>query len=116
MSGIDDKAPDLNELHAYYSDRVNAPATLDELELSDEQKRQVLEWFAVKLWIMLEAAGRDYQGNWKSYDPLTIEGNTAHSYVFDLDDGGRHHPFETLRDLEDMLMREGIKQIGGLKP
>ena len=27
----------------------------------------------------------------KMYDPLTIEGEMYHSYVFDLWDGGRHH-------------------------
>ena len=37
----------------------------------------------------------------KVYDPLTIEGNIAHSYVMDLRDGGRHHPFDTLEQLAD---------------
>jgi len=29
----------------------------------------------------------------KSYDPITFEGKIAHSYVLELDDGGRHHSY-----------------------
>lgn len=35
-----------------------------------------------------------WDGHCKSYDPLLIKGDVAHSYVFDLEDGGRHHPFD----------------------
>lgn len=28
---------------------------------------------------------------YKSYDPLTVEGDTLHSYAFEFKDGGRHH-------------------------
>jgi len=61
--------------------------TIDDLPLDESQKRRVLEWFARKLWIILEEASGepDYCG--KSYDPLTIDGNVAHSYVFDFEDG-----------------------------
>lgn len=48
---------------------------------------------------------------YKSYDPLTIEGNVAHSYVFDLEDGGRHHQFENCVALVDALTNEIIQKI-----
>lgn len=45
-------------------------------------------------------------GHHKMYDPLTIEGNVAHSYVFDLEDGGRHHYFNDLGHLRKMILEE----------
>jgi len=89
--------------------------TIDDLPLDESQKRRVLEWFARKLWIILEEASGepDYCG--KSYDPLTIDGNVAHSYVFDFEDGGRHHRFKDLQHLERMLVQEAIKRITEMK-
>ena len=86
----------------------------NETYLTHEQKEKVLEWFAKKLWVLLEEGSgeSDYYG--KSYDPLEINGNIAHSYVFDLRDGGRQHPFKNLEELEIMLMEYGIKQISAL--
>lgn len=75
--------------------------TIDDLPLTDDQKEMVLEWFAQKIWNVL-----DEPGHCKGYDPLIIEGKTAHSYIFNFSDGGRHHPFTSLKDLEDMLSRE----------
>lgn len=85
--------------------------SIDDLTLSHYQKIQILEWFARKLWVLLEEGSGepDYYG--KGYDPLKIEGNTAHSYVFSLEDGGRHHQFRDLEHLEKMLMKEGIGAI-----
>jgi hypothetical protein len=86
--------------------------SIDDLTtLTKEQKEEVLMWFARKLWVLLEegSGNPDYYG--KAYDPLLIEGNIAHSYVFDFQDGGRHHDFENLSDLEKMLMQEGIDTI-----
>jgi len=34
-----------------------------------------------------------------------------HSYVFDLDDGGRHHPHNNLREIEEKLFNEVVKRI-----
>lgn len=47
----------------------------------------------------------------KSYDPMTIEGNTAHSYIFDMKDGGRHHDLTLYKDVGeilDILLKETI--------
>ena len=85
--------------------------TIDDLPLSQEQKKHVLEWFAYKLWIILEEGSGHPDYYCKSYDPLTINNNIAHSYVFDFNDGGRHHPFKDLAHLEEMLVKEGIRRI-----
>uniref|UniRef100_A0A6H2A3H4 Uncharacterized protein n=1 Tax=viral metagenome TaxID=1070528 RepID=A0A6H2A3H4_9ZZZZ len=52
-----------------------------------------------------------YDGGGKMYDPLTIVGKTAHSYVFDLKDGGRHHRFESLEELKNDILEETINII-----
>lgn len=94
-------------------DGTNRMFTLDDLPLDEVQKMLVLEWFARKLWVMLEEGSGhpDYHG--KSYDPLVIdmEAKEAHSYVFNLGWGGRHHPFTDLLDLEEKLKQEGIEKI-----
>lgn len=72
------------------------------LPLTREQQMAVVEWLANKYWqILLDLNIQD--GHCKSYDPLLIEGGTAHSYVFDLEDGGRHHDFRDLNHLVKML-------------
>jgi len=86
---------------------------IDDLPLPENAKRQVLEWFARKLWVILEEGSGEPDYHHKSYDPLLIDEttNTAHSYVFSLEDGGREHPFDSLAHLEHMLVDEGIKRI-----
>jgi len=92
--------------------------SIDDLPLTNDQKEMVLEWFARKLWKIVEDGiygDGGYYG--KSYDPLVIECNTAHSYVFNLSEsghGGRHHEFETLKQLEDRLMREVLTDAKAL--
>ena len=88
---------------------------LDDLPLSEPQKECVLEWFARKLWIMLEEGSEEPDYYCKSYDPLRIEGKEAHSYVFSLGDGGRHHDFKNLAHLEKMLVEEGISSVKTLR-
>ncbi len=31
--------------------------------------------------------------------------------IFDLDDGGRHHPYKNLREIEEKLFNEAVKRI-----
>lgn len=89
---------------------MNRYKLLNDLELSDEQKMAVLCYLANKYYrLILELGIQD--GHSKSYDPLLIEGNVAHSYVFDLEDGGRHHPFRNLDHLETMLDDEILQEI-----
>ena len=84
---------------------------IDDLPLDYLEKCAVLEYLARKLWIILEEStgAPEYAG--KTYDPLIIEGNIAHSYVFDLEDGGRHHSFKDLKHLETMLINEAISRL-----
>jgi hypothetical protein len=84
----------------------------------DEQKKTILEWYATKIFKVINKIG-EIQGwttNVKSYDPLTIDLPTkvAHSYVLDLDDGGRHHKFDDLMHLERMMDDELIGLVGRL--
>ena len=40
-----------------------------------------------------------------------LENKDAHTYVFDLWDGGRHHPYESLQQLEQGLEDDTVKEI-----
>ena len=84
--------------------------TIDDLPLKDTQKRYVLEWLAWKFYNLLLKLGIEDR-YCKFYDPLLIEDDRCHSYVFDLDDGGRHHPYKNLREIEDKLFNEVVKRI-----
>lgn len=84
--------------------------TIKNLPLTDQQKECVLEYLARRYWqLLLDTNIQD--GHSKSYDPLLIEGDTAHSYVYDMEDGGRHHSFKDYAHLEEMLYDETLGQI-----
>lgn len=79
--------------------------SIDDLPVDQDTKEMVLEYLARRYWkVLLDLKYQD--GHSKTYDPLIIDGNTAHSYVFDLEDGGRHHSFDSLKDLERMMTEE----------
>src|SRR5579884_2824972 len=84
--------------------------TIDYLPLDEQGKATALEYAANILYQVLCKSGL-WEWGTKSYDPLTIEGHVAHSYVFDFEDGGRHHPFRDYEHLERMLVDEGVKAI-----
>jgi len=84
--------------------------SVDDLPLREYQKRYVLEWLAWKFYGLLIKLGIE-DGYCKSYDPLLIEDDKCHSYVFDLGNGGRHHPYRNLREIEDKLFNEVVKRI-----
>lgn len=69
-----------------------------------------IEGYATALWSLALALGwRD--GHCKSYDPMSIKDGVLHSYVFDMKDGGRHHPISDYKDKEevcDVLLQEAI--------
>ena len=83
---------------------ANPYRTIDDLPLSPEQKKCVLEWFAWKITEV--ASAKNLFVGMKHYDPLMIDDEEAHSYVFDFEDGGRHHKYRDLKHLEKMLMEE----------
>jgi hypothetical protein len=62
------------------------------------------------LWDVMLALGVE-DGHCKSYDPLTIEGDCAHSYVFDLHDGGRHHTTLSLKEICKSALQETVERI-----
>jgi hypothetical protein len=89
---------------------VNPYRTITDLPLSPAQKECVVEYLAWQLIELLEAiTGSDPCG--KTYDPLFIQDGTAHSYAFDLWDGGRHHKFESLEQVEEGMRKEVIERI-----
>lgn len=47
----------------------------------------------------------------KSYDPLTFWGGQAHSYVLNLQDGSRHHDYETPDKVADMALLEFANEL-----
>jgi hypothetical protein len=85
---------------------------IDELPLTESQKACVLEWVAQKLQQTKYAEENDIWTCGKSYDPLSIDvkGKVAHSYVIDFEDGGRHHPFENMKYIEDGIFNEFFNQ------
>ena len=50
-------------------------------------------------------------GHCKSYDPLTFFEGQAHSYVLNLEDGGRHHPYKTPDLVADMALLEFAEEF-----
>lgn len=62
------------------------------------------------LWDVLLGLGIQ-DGHCKMYDPLTIHGDMADTYVFDLKDGGRHHPFTSLKQLRKDALEEVVEAI-----
>lgn len=85
---------------------------IDELNLTEQHKKDVLVWYANKLWKMLIRTGIS-DTHCKSYDPLEFddEERVVHSYVFDLHDGGRHHEYKTLREVEDGLDLNALETL-----
>lgn len=60
------------------------------------------------LWVMLTG-----ESHCKYYDPMTINADEkiAHSYVLDLQDGGRHHPYQALDILQADILSEFAKKF-----
>ena len=88
--------------------------------------KEQIEAYAKALFdIMLEVGA--YNGNSKIYDPLTIHPDencctaekqtrqVAHTYVFDLRDGGRHHDqgagWTDLEDLREQMLKQAAQLI-----
>lgn len=79
----------------------------DKTEL-DFEARCFLEGYALACEDFMRAMTNDTPCS-KSYDPLTIEGNTLHSYAFEFKDGGRHHD-ATLYDSVGEIMGDMLKE------
>jgi len=70
----------------------------------------IVEAYVQGMWdIYLEIGG---DSHCKSYDPLTITpGNVANSYVLELEDGGRHHKFNSLEELKKKCLEEMVDKV-----
>lgn len=88
---------------------MNEMFSIDDLPITEEQKERVLEWFARKLWIILEEGSGEPDYHHKSYDPLTIDDEEAWSYVFGRP--GRQIKYKKLEDIEAYLSEYAIEQI-----
>lgn len=74
-----------------------------------------IEGYAAALQDIMHALTGD-NGCSKSYDPMTIydDGVTMHSYAFDMNDGGRHHPvsdYASVEQIKRCLLNEAIGWI-----
>lgn len=85
---------------------------IDELPLTENQKACVLEWVAQRLSVTDFAQTNDIWQCGKSYDPLSIdvEEKVAHSYMMDMKDGGRHHPFNKMSEIENAIFKEFFEE------
>lgn len=82
------------------------------MNITHEQARYV-EGYAAALQDVLYAMTGD-NGCSKSYDPMTVDGNTMHSYAFDMKDGGRHHDgkdYSDLSEIKNVLKRQVLLEI-----
>jgi hypothetical protein len=83
---------------------------IDDLPFTKNQKEMVLEYLARKFWsLLIEVKEWDNAG--KCYDPLVINGKECYSYIFDLDNRGRTHKVNSLKELETQLIEEVIKEL-----
>ena len=88
--------------------------------------KEQIEAYALALMDVLLAIGA-YDGNVKSYDPLTVHPDDdycyaekqvyqiAHTYVFDLRDGGRHHVigqgWTDFEDLRQQMLKQTVRLL-----
>ncbi len=79
-------------------------------ELTEKEYVAYLEGMAYGIWMQKYAVEGD--GHSKMSDPLYIDPkqlNDVYSYVFDFIDGGRHHSFKSLKEIEEALIEETKK-------
>lgn len=76
----------------------------------------ILEGYAMALSDMMSRLSGDSPCG-KSYDPMMIESSElAHSYAFDMKDGGRHHAlnlYENLGEIMEVLLQEAVDWVEG---
>ena len=78
---------------------------------NDEAKH--LEGYAAALQDILYQLTGD-NSNSKSYDPMKVDGETIHSYAFNLKSGGRHHrvgDFESVEEIKKIMLEEVAEEI-----
>ena len=95
------------------------PYTFNVNEIRDDKQvtqstALILEGYALALTDMMYRMDGDSPCS-KSYDPMWIEHpQLAHSYAFNMKDGGRHHDLSDYRDIGeimDVLLEEAIDWV-----
>lgn len=72
------------------------------MKITNEEAKYIEGYAAALQDILLRLTGDNHCN--KSYDPMTVEGNTMHSYAFDMKDGGRHHEADDYSDLSEVKL------------
>lgn len=67
------------------------------------------EFYVQGMYDLLMMVGGDTHG--KIYDPLTFWDGEAHSYVLDLQDGGRHHKYTTPENVAYQALLEFAEEL-----
>lgn len=80
--------------------------------MGDKLSKEFVEGYANACWDVLLAL-KVVDDYCKSYDPMTIDEyrKVAHSYIFDLWDGGRHHPYKNLEQIKNGVFNETMDDI-----
>lgn len=82
------------------------------MEINNNTARHLEGYAAALQDILFELTGDNC--NSKSYDPMKIDGETIHSYAFNLKSGGRHHDlsdFESVEELKKIMLEEIVYEI-----
>lgn len=85
---------------------------MTEDDLTPREKGYIEGYAAALDRIIYALTGESFSA--KSYDPMTIEGGTMHSYAFNLKDGGRHHPlsaYTSTAEICDLLLKETLTSL-----
>jgi hypothetical protein len=90
-----------------------SPEEIKDLKDIDTVTALMIEAYALACTDIMYAMTKDSPCA-KSYDPMRIEGMTAHSYAFDLKDGGRHHDlteYESVGEILEYLVKETLEWV-----
>ena len=90
-----------------------SPEEIKDLKDIDTVTALMIEAYALACTDIMYAMTKDSPCA-KSYDPMRIEGMTAHSYAFDLKDGGRHHDlteYESVGEILEYLVKETLECV-----
>lgn len=87
--------------------------TIPMLTQINKQDAAELRTYAIALQDLLRyMTGESNNSKW--YDPLTVEDGQILSYAFDFKEGGRRHPiesFKSIQEIKDLMLKEVKEEI-----
>ena len=92
---------------------IYSPVEIRDLKDIDTVTALMIEGYALACTDIMYAMTKDSPCA-KSYDPMRIEGMIAHSYAFNLKDGGRHHDlteYESVGEILKDLVKETLEWV-----